>query len=248
MRRKGYFLKVILGLLAFNSLLIADSRFSSGSEQTKMIELYTSEGCSSCPPADKWLSGLKNHKALWRRIIPLAFHVNYWDYIGWPDRFATEQYGQRQYLHRSQGNIKQVYTPGIMLNGKAWRVRSNVNEILNEAGKKVGVLSISLNKKEFTANFSPEKKSTEQTKATIRLSIALLGFDLESAVKAGENKGEILKHDFVVLAMKSYEGVAYQWKGQIPDLSTRANQAKALVAWVSRSDNIKPLQAVGGWY
>jgi len=56
--------------------------FNSSTQQVNLIELYTSEGCSSCPPADKWLNSLKEQQGLWTEFIPLAFHVDYWDYIG----------------------------------------------------------------------------------------------------------------------------------------------------------------------
>ena len=61
-----------------------------------MLELFTSQGCSSCPPADAWLSGLVQRSGLWREVIPLAFHVDYWDRIGWKDRFANPGYSERQ--------------------------------------------------------------------------------------------------------------------------------------------------------
>jgi len=63
--------------------------FSSGTNHVSLVELYTSEGCSSCPPADRWFSELKRDDGLWREFVPLAFHVDYWDYIGWQDRFAS---------------------------------------------------------------------------------------------------------------------------------------------------------------
>lgn len=62
--------------------------FNSGSKQVGLLELYTSQGCSSCPPADRWLSSLKNQQEFWTEVVPLTFHVDYWDYIGWQDRYA----------------------------------------------------------------------------------------------------------------------------------------------------------------
>jgi len=62
--------------------------FTSPSQQTTLLELYTSEGCSSCPPADQWLSTLKNNPRLWKEIIPVAFHVDYWNDLGWKDEFS----------------------------------------------------------------------------------------------------------------------------------------------------------------
>src|SRR6476660_686425 len=70
--------------------------FESGDTQSMLIELFTSEGCSSCPPAEKWLSALKSNQDLWKKIVPVAFHVDYWDRLGWRDRFAKPDFTSRQ--------------------------------------------------------------------------------------------------------------------------------------------------------
>jgi hypothetical protein len=70
--------------------------FTSPTTQVPLIELYTSEGCSSCPPADRWLSALTQDARLWQGMVPVAFHVDYWDDIGWKDRFASPNHGLRQ--------------------------------------------------------------------------------------------------------------------------------------------------------
>ena len=70
--------------------------FASGENAASVIELFTSEGCSSCPPADAWMSQLKNNGELWKGIVPAVFHVDYWDGLGWPDRFAKAEFTQRQ--------------------------------------------------------------------------------------------------------------------------------------------------------
>ena len=93
----------------------------SGVEKNRLIELYTSEGCSSCPPADKWISKLKDNDELWNDIIPIAFHVDYWDRLGWPDELAEKSFSDRQRQYRHEGSISQVYTPGFVVDGKEWR-------------------------------------------------------------------------------------------------------------------------------
>ena len=91
-----------LGLFICFSMALSTSAWaqtthiSSTAEQTMLLELYTSEGCSSCPPADHWLSKFKQDSRLWRQIVPVAFHVDYWDYLGWGDRFAKAEFTQRQ--------------------------------------------------------------------------------------------------------------------------------------------------------
>src|SRR5437867_10582189 len=70
--------------------------FQSQQNRTALLELYTSEGCSSCPPAEAWLSKLKDAPGLWRDFVPIAFHVDYWDSLGWKDPFAIKAYSERQ--------------------------------------------------------------------------------------------------------------------------------------------------------
>lgn len=114
-------IKITLSLLLvlFGGTVFAKSlHFESTDYQNTMIELYTSESCSSCLPADKWLSEFKQRPKLFSEIVPMAFHVDYWDYIGWQDKFAHTDYTKRQKQHHQQGNISQVYTPQIIKNGK----------------------------------------------------------------------------------------------------------------------------------
>lgn len=80
-------------LLSVAQLLnAAPVQFQSGLIQTSLLELYTSEGCSSCPPAEAWISGLKEGRRLWKDLVPVAFHVDYWDHLGWNDPFASKAY------------------------------------------------------------------------------------------------------------------------------------------------------------
>ena len=93
-------------LLTVQTLSAENFKFESTSQQTALLELYTSEGCSSCPPADRWLSKLKNEEGLWTRFIPVALHVDYWDYIGWKDRFASPEYSNRQRKYAKEQSLK----------------------------------------------------------------------------------------------------------------------------------------------
>jgi len=91
--------------------------FESVSPGPRVIELYTSEGCSSCPPADRWLAALASQPQLWARYVPLAFHVDYWDALGWPDRFASRRHTARQRAYARNGRLSQVYTPAFVVGG-----------------------------------------------------------------------------------------------------------------------------------
>ena len=85
--------------------------FSSGPERIALIELYTSEGCSSCPPADRWLGALAGRQGLWKDFVPVEFHVNYWDSLGWKDRLSTPEFTAREYAYSSAWGAPNVYTP-----------------------------------------------------------------------------------------------------------------------------------------
>ena len=208
----------------------------SGERRTQLIELYTSEGCSSCPPADRWLSGYLNDDRLFKTLIPVALHVDYWDYIGWKDRFARPLFSTRQREYRAHGHVESVYTPGIVVDGREWRRwfvdRSRPQPALPPAG----VLRLALDGDSFTARYDGE--ATE-------LHVVWLGFGVTSTVSAGENRGRRFTHDFVVLDHRSYRGDA-SWSGELPPRGD-PDKARAIAAWVSRGGDPAPLQAVAGW-
>ncbi len=224
--------------------------FTSTDKRTSLVELYTSEGCSSCPPADRWLNSLRDNNKLWSEFIPLAFHVDYWDYIGWQDPFASKAYSQRQYLYASQKNIRSVYTPGIVLNGEEWRGWSHSRRPKYDSSP-AGKLSIEIEQGKFNANYIPLSHSKFKPEQKFTLNIALLGFDQISEVAAGENGGKTFKHDFVVLAYRTVEMKSTN-SGFIVDLTPLPNHShstkiKAVATWVNEKSNLTPLQATGGW-
>ena len=155
--------------------------FESAEKQSGLLELYTSEGCSSCPPADRYLSTLKEKEGLWHEFIPLAFHVDYWDYIGWQDRFANPAHTSRQRQHAREQAMRTIYTPGFFHNGKEWKqwwARHYFD--FPETGA-VGKLSVDIENQSATVRFEP----ISPTAGDLEINIAVLGFDLETSVKAG---------------------------------------------------------------
>jgi|SRR5437773_7072983 len=217
--------------------------FESGETQSTLIELFTSEGCSSCPPAGKWLSALKPNQDLWKKIIPVAFHVDYWDRLGWRDRFAKPEFTSRQKHYAAAWGGDSVYTPGFVVNGKEWRGWFG-GDVTPTSSTKVGVLRMSLDGGRLSARYAPE---TRQPRG-LALNVALLGNDLESDVKRGENSGRKLRHDFVVLNLMKVDmtNESNGWTGSIV-LPMRSGDDKpsALAAWITENDT--PIQATGGW-
>ena len=218
--------------------------FESGEKQSTFIELFTSEGCSSCPPAEKWLSALKSNQDLWKKIVPVAFHVDYWDRLGWRDRFAKPEFTSRQQRYAAAWGGDSVYTPGFVVNGKEWRSWF-VGNMTPASSTKVGVLRLSLGGDgKLSARYVPEAKQPPG----LALNVALLGNNLDSDVKRGENSGRKLRHDFVVLDLIKIEmaNESNAWTGSTV-LPMRAGDDKpsALAAWITENEN--PIQATGGW-
>jgi hypothetical protein len=178
---------------------------ASSANITPVVELYTSEGCSSCPPADKWLSTLKAKTAAPASGNPTviqAFHVNYWDYIGWPDRFATPAHTNRQRQISSWNKQNGIYTPQMVLNGQDWRGWGGIG-LFNSAlpaTKTVATSSINLQQTgadQFEAVVSPVA-GTNNPAATWSAYWTITEHGHVTKVKAGENSGETLLHDYVV--------------------------------------------------
>jgi hypothetical protein len=220
--------------------------FESGETQSTLIELFTSEGCSSCPPAEKWLSTLKSSSDLWKKAVPVAFHVDYWNHLGWRDRFAKPEFTSRQQRYAAAWGGDSVYTPGFVVNGKEWRGWFGGNA-MPSTSTKVGVLRVSAGDDgKASATFIPDTMQSQP----LALNVALLGNDLESDVKRGENSGRKLHHDFVVLQLAK-SGMTNQgnlWKGTVLLSSNAgADKATALAAWVQSGQTAPPIQATGGW-
>ena len=164
---------------------------SSGDQITPVIELYTSEGCSSCPPADKWASSLKSSGA-----VVQAFHVGYWDYIGWVDRFAAPAHTSRQREVAATNQLRGIYTPQVVHNGKDWPGWNGSKAVL--AANKAARVSIAL--KQLDVDRFEASVATAAGAGAVPWSAywTVTENGHNSKVQAGENAGEFLKHDFVV--------------------------------------------------
>src|SRR5215468_5855063 len=118
-------------------------QFQSRTNQTALIELYTSEGCSSRPPAEESFSRLKAHPRLWLDFVPAAFHVDYWDYLGWRDPFGAADYSERQRAYAAKWKSRSVYTPGFALDGKEWRGWFGRDQLPRASNQLAGTLTAS---------------------------------------------------------------------------------------------------------
>lgn len=198
---------------------------TSGPERRPVLELYTSEGCSSCPPADQWLSRTFSAGGeAAGRIVPLAFHVDYWNALGWPDRFARPEFTSRQQLAARRARASAIYTPQFVFDGRDIRPHAFARDILaRSAAADTARASIS-------GEISVVRGQQLGWSGTVRTSagspgvqawVALYQNDLRSRVKAGENAGRWLRHDFVVR----------EWSGPfLPDAEGRID-IRAAWAW-----------------
>jgi hypothetical protein len=214
-----------------------------------LLELYTSEGCSSCPPAEAWLNRLIDSPQLWASVVPIAFHVDYWDNLGWRDRFASPAATQRQRAYAAAWGGDSVYTPGFVLDGREWRDWSGFSpgELpaaapgQDSAGQLRAVVH---DGKTVTVTY----RAVGRPDAPREISVALLGCGLVSNIKAGENGGRSLRHDFVALAFESKKLPGGAVQTAVFDLpAPRDVQSLALAVWVREPARAGVEQATGGW-
>jgi hypothetical protein len=215
--------------------LAATCEVTAGEHPPAVVELYTSQGCSSCPPADRWLSTLKDRPG----VIALGFHVNYWNHLGWTDPFATPQTTERQRQIRDAINGKYVYTPQVVLNGEDHRGWHGQRADRLPALPTSGAPSLRLVRQgqQVTAQIGAGKGT-----ASLGGYWAVLQDDQKSAVTRGENAGETLRNDHVV---RLYQPVAPWAAGQAKQhtLSLSGTPGQRVVFVVTQADGLKPVQA-----
>jgi len=236
-------------LLAFLPLEAAPSSSTevvalSGPERTSLLELFTSEGCSSCPPAEKWMASLVDDSRLWKSFVPVAFHVDYWDHLGWRDALARPEFTSRQRSHAKEWRAPSVYTPAFVLDGREWRSRELPASATHDAPGRLVVEQRTANR--FDVTFDPSGDFSGGT-----ASLAILGFDQKSAVRSGENAGRQLTHQFVAMQLNhselSKDGKTNQWSASFTLPALPADRRLAIGAWISKTNSPVPIQAAGGW-
>jgi len=157
---------------------------------TPVVELYTSEGCNSCPPADRWLSRLKADPG----VVALAFHVDYWDRLGWKDRFSSPAFTSRQASQQASNGARFSYTPQVVIDGKDskdWPTTAALGTARPAAPVE---LALARDGEQVTATVVASARAPKRLAAYW----AVTEQGHVTAVKAGENEGATLHHDFVV--------------------------------------------------
>ncbi|MBX3605846.1 MAG: DUF1223 domain-containing protein [Piscinibacter sp.] len=210
----------------------------SGEQVTPVVELYTSEGCSSCPPADRWLSTLKREPS----VVALAFHVNYWDRLGWRDRFATPAFTQRQGEQQAVNGARYNYTPQVVVQGvdrRDWYARPQPTSV---EGRALVDITLAADGRGITA----QVRSRAGAPARLAAYWAVTEDGHRSAVTAGENAGEKLVHDYVVrelVPVPAWDGVSTTLKFE-PAGAAQAGHPRAVNLVVTDAATGRPVQAL----
>ena len=213
----------VLCLSLFGPPAMADCRVQSAPTHPHLVELYTSEGCSSCPPADAWLRNVPG-------AVALAFHVDYWDALGWRDRFASARFTARQQEQAARERYPSVYTPQVVLDGRTWQDWYRGSALDGPQASRFA-LTLAVAPANATLRVHVEGAALDDFATdTYSTYIALSEDDLSSNVARGENRGRQLRHEHVVRA----------WSGPLPwagadvqiDVPTDVDTAKStLVAF-----------------
>jgi len=242
-------MKLPLALLAIAGVAVPlpAAEFQSPETALSLVELYSSEGCSSCPPADEWMTTLRKDAGLWKTFVPVEFHVDYWNRLGWADPYSKAAFTGRQNEYAAEWNQSNVYTPAFVLNGREWRTGIlERRKAPQNSGEKVGVLTVHAKRDNVVeVAFTPTGGGTDWTATA-----ALLGNGLVSRVMSGENSNRTLRHEFVVLQLKSGKmekrGNRYGATLNVQPGVSVTPGSYSVAAWVSKPGQLSPVQAVGG--
>lgn len=235
--------------LSFILILVSASAeaeiFQSTERHATLVELYSSEGCSDCPPADEWIGKLRQAGGLWKKYVPIVFHVDYWDGLGWKDPFGSPQFTKRQDLYARISHGGTLFTPCVLMNGQVWASWQQLREppFSKDAP---GILKVETQGPgRYRVIFQPSDRQPQSYEAHI----VLLGFDIESGVTKGENAGKKLNHNFVVLQYQHTVMDGSTAPAAALNLNTHDSRAKkfGVAAWVTKTGNPFPLQATGGY-
>lgn len=204
-----------------------------------VVELFTSEGCSSCPPADELAIALS--KEYPKNVYFLGYHVDYWDYIGWKDKFSQPEHTKLQTQYAASFNLNSIYTPQVVVNGKKEFVGSDQNHLRQAITAELKIkpsvdiqLVAEINKDSISALY------TTLVSADRILKIALVQVHAETVVKRGENKDRKLKHINVV---REVQNITIDKKGngkanfQIPGDLNKQNMK--LIAFIQNKADLK---------
>ncbi|WP_420385913.1 DUF1223 domain-containing protein [Roseivirga sp.] len=222
------------------------TRSTIQSESVAVIELFTSQGCSSCPPADEVLSEIIDEaQSNGQPIYGLSFHVDYWNRLGWKDPYSAKAYSERQYTYADKQGAAGVYTPQMIVNGRTEFVgsrKSQAESVIRKALKQNSKASLEITKAtveneeiSFTYNSSLSGKN-------FLINFALVERDLSDQVTRGENRGRLLKHDNVVRTFRTESAQsAASIRLSLSSLKSQSNSS--LIIYIQEKESFEILGA-----
>ena len=236
------------GVVAAESNVVStDVSPESKAKRPVLVELFTSEGCSSCPPADRLLTSLRSEKIGNADTITLSYHVDYWNSLGWKDRFSSAEFTRRQEAYARQFRLDSTYTPQMVVNGSAEFVGSNrgkANDVIgNAVSDTLGTIDLSLNGNKLTADIQGLPGRSE---ATVYLAVAESG--LFTKVGGGENSGSTLEHSSVVRQLVSIGKIrngesSFKIDRDLPQNNEWKSENVKYVVFVQENSSLKVLAA-----
>ncbi|SMG12246.1 DUF1223 domain-containing protein [Paraburkholderia susongensis] len=190
----------------------------SPAHRVALVELYSSEGCDSCPPADRWLGQWKSGGAA-QGIVPLALHVDYWNSLGWTDRFAQHRFTERQQTLTGLAGAHTIYTPEVFVAGRElrdWSQRDSferrIAQLVAEPARANVALALTPHAQGAFDVDAQFRSAAESAASPLSAYLAVYENSLTSQVGAGENRGATLHHERVVR----------QWIGPVPLVAGKA--------------------------
>lgn len=205
-------LSIVFAASLFSGSLFALPSFAQ-STQGVLVELFTSQGCSSCPPADAFLADLTHDQG----VIPLALHVDYWDYIGWSDTFAQEKFSNRQRKYAKMNADRMVYTPQIIVAGQM-RVKGH-DSVAVLGGIDTIKSPITLTLTRQGDNVLISAASDQTLPGDISVDLVRYFPKMTVQIERGENRGQAISYHNIVT---SWQNVG-EWTGKSPlAMTTRA--------------------------
>ena len=247
---------LLLFFAAFNVDAGATCRAASEGRTQPLVELYTSEGCDSCPPADRWLASTFNTAG--DRAIALAFHVDYWDRLGWKDRFANPAYTERQYRSMRANGSSFVYTPQVLVQGheaRNWQ-GTGATDAIATAAQRAALAAIAIDVTARPTALEVRATATVPDAARRKRAVLWLAYVDSGHVTdpaAGENRGVRLRHDHVVRSLHGPYQVDAGGSAiaaltlEVPREGGRSPALVAFVEDVQNGDTLQTVRLPGCW-
>lgn len=240
----------MLGQILVSALLVTSpqqARAAANSAPFALLELFTSEGCSSCPPADRLLSGIAaSARMSGRRILTLEFHVDYWNHLGWTDPFSSHQFSVRQDHYARAFKSAQVYTPQLVINGVDQRVgsdRRGVEAAIKHALSRSSPASLSLNVTRDGGADHVAYRVSAAPKGAL-LCVAIADSSVVTHVGAGENSGATLAHTNVVREFVSVPlGDRLEGVVTLRHAATKQSAGTRVIAFLQDAQSLRVLAA-----